>query len=416
MWHTRTDRFSARPLLVIRHTSGDPLEQHHKPLVIIQREDIQTLVDALIARGYAVMGPVERDGAVVYRQIGQIADLPIGRVDEQTAGRYRLVDGDERSLFAYVVGPDSWKQFLHRPAVRLFTAERTGQDFEVRPEPDEEPQKLALFGARSCELSAIAIQDRVFLEGAYVDPHYHRRREGLFVVAVNCARAGGSCFCVSTGTGPAARSGFDLALTEVVTEEGHHFVVEVGSEAGAVVIQEVPHTLADAVQVDTAARLVEQTAQSMGKTMETDGLKELLASNPDHPRWDEVAQRCLACGNCTMVCPTCFCTSVEDVTDLAGVNAERWRKWDSCFTLDFTHIHGGSARQSDKSRYRQWITHKLSTWVDQFGTSGCVGCGRCVTWCPVGIDIREEVAAIRASDTAGATTPERKGHHADTQP
>jgi Fe-S oxidoreductase len=96
-----------------------------------------------------------------------------------------------------------------------------------------------------------------------------------------------------------------------------------------------------------------------------------------------------------MVCPTCFCTTVEDVSDVTGDHAERWRRWDSCFTLGFSYIHGGSIRNSGKARYRQWMTHKLASWIDQFGTSGCVGCGRCITWCPVGIDITEEARAIR---------------------
>jgi Fe-S-cluster-containing hydrogenase component 2 len=136
--------------------------------------------------------------------------------------------------------------------------------------------------------------------------------------------------------------------------------------------------------------------------MDTSGIKELLYRNPEHPRWDDVAERCLACTNCTLVCPTCFCGSVEDVTDLVGETAERWRRWDSCFTLDHSFLHGGSVRSSTRARYRQWLTHKLASWIDQFGTSGCIGCGRCITWCPVGIDITEEVAAIRATDGANS--------------
>jgi ferredoxin len=157
----------------------------------------------------------------------------------------------------------------------------------------------------------------------------------------------------------------------------------------------VPHREAEQTDIGRAEEIVAQTAAHMGRSMDTSGIKELLYRNLDHPRWDNVASRCLTCTNCTMVCPTCFCTTVEDTTDLTGERAERWRKWDSCFTMDFSYIAGGSVRSSAKSRYRQWMTHKLASWIDQFGTSGCVGCGRCITWCPVGIDITEEVRAIR---------------------
>jgi formate hydrogenlyase subunit 6/NADH:ubiquinone oxidoreductase subunit I len=208
--------------------------------------------------------------------------------------------------------------------------------------------------------------------------------------------AGGTCFCVSMQAGPKAESGFDLALTELLDNSRHEFVVEVGSAAGVEVLEQVPHRAATDDEGARAAAVVAQTRQQMGRHLETDGIKELLLSNLNHSRWDDVAQRCLTCGNCTMVCPTCFCTTVEDHSDLSGTSASRVRKWDSCFTLDHSFIHGGSVRSTPRSRYRQWMTHKLATWIDQFGTSGCVGCGRCITWCPVGIDITVEAAAIRA--------------------
>jgi ferredoxin len=164
------------------------------------------------------------------------------------------------------------------------------------------------------------------------------------------------------------------------------------------VLTEIPHSQAGTEDIAQAAAVVARTAASMGRTMEAGGVKDLLLRNLQHPRWEDVAERCLTCGNCTMVCPTCFCTAMEDASDVSGQTASRSRRWDSCFTTDFSYIHGGSVRTSAKSRYRQWMTHKLATWFDQFGTSGCVGCGRCITWCPVGIDITEEVRAIRDSE------------------
>jgi ferredoxin len=198
--------------------------------------------------------------------------------------------------------------------------------------------------------------------------------------------------------GPKVTSGFDIALTEILAADSHYFVVHIGSERGAEVLSDVPHRAAVATEIAQAEAISQRTAEQMGRSLPTEGIKELLYRNLEHPRWQEVASRCLACGNCTMVCPTCFCTTVEDVTDLTGEHAERWRKWDSCFTASFSYIHGGSVRPSTAARYRHWLTHKLATWIDQFGTSGCVGCGRCITWCPVGIDLTAEVQAIRQTD------------------
>jgi ferredoxin len=330
----------------------------------------------------------------VYDTVASTADLPIGWTDEQAGGVYRLKKRNDEALFGYVVGPHSWKKFLHPALRRLWQAKREDTGFQIIEETSQTPN-YAFIGVRSCELHAIAIQDKVFLGGPSVDPSYQSLRQKAFIVAVNCGQAGGTCFCASMQTGPKAAFGFDLALTEVLEANRHYFVVEVGTELGAEILREVSHQETREDEKGTAARIVAKTAEQMGRTLDTSDIKDLLYRNDDHPRWDHVAARCLTCGNCTMVCPTCFCTTVEDVTDLTGEYAERWQRWDSCFTMDFSYIHGGSVRSSAKSRYRQWMTHKLATWIDQFGTSGCVGCGRCITWCPVAIDITEEVRALR---------------------
>jgi ferredoxin len=365
----------------------------------LDAEGLDDLLKALQRNGYQVVGPRVRDQAIVYDELASAADLPVGWTDRQEGGTYRLERRDDGAFFGYVVGPHSWKKYLHPPLARLWRAVRSRKGFKVHAEPEPAP-RYAFFGVRACELQAIAIQDRVFLAGEHVDPIYKARREATFIVAVNCGQAGGTCFCVSMGTGPKASRGFDLALTEVLEEGKHYFVVECGSERGEAIVAELAPRLATEGEAAAAERTVARAARQMGRKLDTDGIKELLYRNLDHPRWDQVAERCLACTNCTMVCPTCFCTSVEDVSDLAGKEAERWRRWDSCFTSDFSYLHGGSVRQSVKSRYRQWMTHKLATWYDQFGSSGCVGCGRCITWCPVAIDITEEAAAIRATDVA----------------
>ena len=381
------------------------------PPVIFEAHHFQSLLDALHQRGYQVMGPTIREGAIVYDAVTRVDDLPIGWTEVQDGGTYRLTRRTDHALFGYVVGPHSWKQFLHPPQLRLWQAQRQAHGFQIVDVPAESPT-YAFLGVRACELHAIAIQDTVFRAGAHVDPTYAARREPAFVVAINCGQAGGTCFFVSMHTGPRASRGFDLALTEVLETEQHYFLAEVGSERGAALLHDVPHRAAQPAHLATAERIVARTATQMGRHLDTTDIKDLLYRNLEHPRWDEVATRCLACGNCTMVCPTCFCTTITDVTDLTGQHAERWRTWDSCFTLDFSYVHGGSVRTSTKARYRHWLTHKLATWIDQFGTSGCVGCGRCITWCPVAIDITAEVQAIRASDGAvpGAIEERPDGH------
>ncbi len=377
--------------------------------VLLDRAGLQALVDALVARGFDVIGPTLRDGAIVYDRIADIAALPAGWTDRQEAGRYRLERRADAALFGYAVGPQSWKRFLHPPEETLWRARRQDDGFTITPEPPA-PAPFAFLGVRACELHAIAIQDRVFLGGAHQDPGYAARRQGAFLVALNCGTAAGTCFCASMGTGPRAESGFDLALTELIDAARHDFLAVAGSEAGAALLAVLPTRPAGSDATAAAEAVLARTKAGMGRHLDTDGLKERLQANPEHPRWDEVAARCLACANCTLVCPTCFCTSVADHTDLAGTEATRVKRWDSCFTADFSFIHGGSVRASGKSRYRQWLTHKLAHWIDQFGSSGCVGCGRCIAWCPVGIDITAEAAAIRAMP--GKAVGEGKGGNA----
>jgi ferredoxin len=316
------------------------------------------------------------------------------------------------------VGPHSWKKYLFPPQLLLWRARRTGSGFEVQDQ-EVDPPRRAFIGVRSCELQAIAVQDRAFIgrSGGYTDPHYARARERLFIVAVECEVPGGTCFCSSMGTGPhiaredqrGTRSpeaercdlpSFDLVLTEL----DEAFVVRTGTPAGESIAGRLNLAAAAAEQVAEAGRRVDRAAQSMGRMVDVTDIKNLLYRNQEHPRWDDVADRCLACTNCTLVCPTCFCSNVEDVTDLSLENAERVRRWDSCFNPEFARVQGGNFRPSIRGRYRQWLTHKFASWYDQFDVSGCVGCGRCITWCPVGIDVTQEITAIRAADGARQET------------
>jgi len=375
--------------------------------VLLERPDLDALLRALRRRGYTVIGPTVKDNAIVCGEVESADGLPAGWVDEQEAGRYRLRRISEPLLFGHTVGPIAWKRFLFPPAVRLWEVESGGDGAGQagaagRPviSPDGgAPPRYALLGVRACDLAAIAVQDKVFLTQAYVDRAYQARREDAFIIAVHCTRPGATCFCASIGTGPRAAAGFDLALTEVCRNGRHFFLVESGSARGEELLSEVPLREATLEEREVGEAAVADAAERMGRSLDLAGLKDLLYRSYEHPRWDETAARCLACANCTMVCPTCFCTAAEERTDLGG-RVEHWRRWDSCFSGSFSYIHGGSIRSSMKSRYRQWLVHKFAAWIDQFGTTGCVGCGRCITWCPAAIDITEEVRAIQHSEVA----------------
>lgn len=358
----------------------------------LPKDGLQALLDALTADGRTIVGPKIDQQAVVYGELESVEELPRGWTDDQAPGTYRLSHlGDDR-YFGYAVGPHSWKQYLFPPVAIVASARRAGSSWEMQT-PQETPPRYAFLGVRACELAAIRVQDRVFLEGPYVDPIYEARRSAVLIIAVNCTQAAATCFCTSMDTGPRCQSGFDLALTE--TDDG--FVLESGTDAGRQILAALPVTAVTPQQTEDAEAARQQAVEQISRRMDTDGIRDLLLGHPEHERWDQVATRCLSCTNCTMVCPTCFCSTVKEVSDLQGERVDRQREWDSCFNVDFSVMNGGVVRDDVRSRYRQWLTHKLASWHDQFDQSGCVGCGRCITWCPPGIDLTEEVWAIRDS-------------------
>jgi sulfhydrogenase subunit beta (sulfur reductase) len=387
-------------LLTARERVEQQRERQHSRGTV-GADQLPTLITILSRERYDIIGPTLRDGAIVYDKLKSAEDLPSGWTDEQEAGRYRLKRRTDAAFFGYTVGPQSWKKYLHPPDVRLWSAERANGTFRILNNEASSDRRNAWLGVRACELAAIELQDRVLLGDKYRDPIYEKHRTGVFVVAVQCTQAAATCFCTSMGTGPRVTRGFDLLLTELVSSNGHRFLVEAGTDRGEAVRAQWEAVPATEQDLEEAEAGLERASSQQVRQIDTTGIKESLYQNFEHPRWDATAARCLACANCTMVCPTCFCTTVEDVTDVTGKHAERWRRWDSCFTLSFSYIHGGSVRASPKARYRHWLTHKLASWHDQFGSSGCVGCGRCITWCPAGIDITEEVRIIRQGGKDG---------------
>ncbi len=370
------------------------------PAKVVSFEKFGTLIGALQEAGHTVVGPTIGEHSIVYDEIRTIDDLPIGMGELQESGSYELTQRSDNAVFGYTVGPTTWKKYLFPPHETLLSVKKLDGTLIFESTPPT-TTKFAFLGVRPCEIAAMQIQDRVFINSDATDPHYASARSSMFTVAVNCAVAGGTCFCDSMGTGPRAESGYDLVLTEVIDGDKHEFVIEPGSSTGEELLDTVDGRRAEASDFAAVDAIVSDTAAHMGRTMETDDVYDVLISNLESTHWDDVARRCLSCTSCTLVCPTCFCSTMEDFSDLKGT-ASRQRTWDSCFTMEFTNLHKHSVRSTTATQYRQWITHKLAYWQDQFDTIGCVGCGRCLTWCPAGIDITEEVKKLRTPSKAVA--------------
>ncbi|WP_404362701.1 4Fe-4S dicluster domain-containing protein [Marinobacter sp.] len=354
------------------------------------RHCFQELIDGLTLQGFSCVGPVIRDGAIVFDRLQKVSELPQGVRDQQGPGHYRLKEDGGARWFSWANGPQALKPYLFPPREVLWQATEKEDGTLCFTEKNTDPKPIAVLGVRACDLAALAIHDAHFLKPPCPDEHYARRREQIFIVAVHCSHPASTCFCASTGDGPSATSGYDIALAEL--DEG--FIVDAGSERGEQILSGLTLSKPSQDQLDEARHQTETAIEVQTRALPDLPLNRILFENLDHPRWDDVAERCLACGNCTSVCPTCFCASENEVPSLDGQVSDHSREWSSCFSQGHSYIHGLTIRPDIRTRYRQWLTHKLGSWIDQYGRSGCVGCGRCIAWCPVGIDLTEEVAAI----------------------
>lgn len=357
----------------------------------LPRRKLQELIEQLLASGYQCLGPQVQDGAIAMGPIEGIDQLPQGVRDHQTPGEYRLLQtGDER-CFAWANGPQALKPLLFTPREVLWRAgvQDDGTLKFTQADANQAPP-TALIGARACDLAALALLDAHFLKPPHPDPHYARRRAQLLVVGVDCSHPAETCFCVSTGDGPRVESGCDIVLTEI---DGGYLIKSFSAE-GKRQLQSLSRQAASDQQLAQAEQQHHRAVAVQQRHLPAGNLSGPLFANLEHDRWQSVADRCLACGNCTSVCPTCFCSANYEVPQLDGQSSDHVREWSSCFSLGHSYTNSHVVRPSTRERYRQWLTHKLGSWHEQYGRSGCVGCGRCVTWCPSGIDITEEASAI----------------------
>ncbi|MCB1724257.1 MAG: 4Fe-4S dicluster domain-containing protein [Gammaproteobacteria bacterium] len=361
----------------------------------LPRTELQRLLDALVSTGYRCVGPRVRDGAIQYLPLDRADEFPVGVRDHQEPGSYRVEVVDDERCFAWANGPQALKPLTFAPDEVLwqFSADASDLSFTT---PTRAHPMTAVIGVRGCDLAALRLQEAHFLAPGNRDPAYAARREALFLVGVDCSHPAATCFCTSTGDGPSLGSGYDLALTEL--DDG--FLVWRGSRLADAVLATLDLPPADAQLLRRAKDQQAQAAAAQQRRMPAPQRLMGLMQRLDHAQWDDVAARCLGCGNCTAVCPSCFCSSHRAEPALDGLSGSQVRSWDSCFTLEHSTMHGRPVRADIRTRYRQWLTHKLAGWQSQYGRSGCVGCGRCITWCPVGIDLTAEAAALLETDSA----------------
>lgn len=357
--------------------------------VFLPRADFQKLLVALGESGRRCIGPVERDGTLVFDTLTHVDQLPTGVHDVQAPGSYRLGRDDSPRCFAWANGPQALKPLTFAPVETLWEVAKDEQGLHFRPAAAP-VEKIAVIGARGCDLAALALQEQHFQDPTAVDPMFSARRAALLIVAVDCTHPADTCFCASTGDGPTAQQGYDIAMSEL--DQG--FLLRSATPAGREILDSLSLPEASETQVAEADLQQKQAAARQSRKMPPGDLRDSVFARQDSPHWDEVAERCLACGNCTAVCPSCFCSSYEAQPSLDGNESGQKRLWDSCFNFGHSNLHGHAVRDNIGLRYRQWLTHKVAGWYDQYGRSGCTGCGRCITWCPVGIDLTEELSHL----------------------
>ncbi len=332
---------------------------------ILKMKDIAVFLGALLDE-FRVFAPIKRDGRVFFRPFSLGDEVCLG--DEPVRG--------------------TPKEILFPQSETLLTYHHEGRSLVISDALPEDETPWLIFGLRPCDAASILVLDRVF-GGTPGDPYYMKRREKTFLVGLGCVRPGTACFCKAMGEGPFSMKGLDVMMTDI----GQDVVLRASSEKGEFLLKKMDLPEASAVEMSRVEEVMSEAEAVMEEAMDLEALRAVLDCSIDDPLWLDMTEKCISCGICTYLCPTCHCFDVTDEgEDRWG---ERKRTWDSCqFPLFTLQASGENPRPTAKERYRQRIMHKFSFIPEEHGIVGCVGCGRCVTECPVNLDIRQILQAF----------------------
>jgi hypothetical protein len=345
---------------------------------IVKKEYIEAWVNDL-RRDYEVHAPVTAGKVSSFRRIESAAEVD-WNYSSTTIPPSKIIYAPQQALVRFVKSDKGYK------------AEEDAGAITDR----------ALLAVHPCDLHGLLVLERTFL-GQMKDAAYERVRSRATVVGLNCQNVGEKCFCASFGTGPFfgfwMQQGPPFGCDAILTDLGERFLVETFGEKGDMLFVKVKSSPPSLDDIGEKFKREAAAKERFRKTLNTRDLPALMRRNLYHPTWRITGEgKCLSCANCTNVCPTCFCYDTWDKAQLDLSVIERVRRWDSCQDERFAEVHGGNFRSTREARLRQFVCHKLSYWVEQYGCFGCVGCGRCMTWCPTGIDLTEIAAEIRTDE------------------
>ena len=312
-----------------------------------------------------------------------------------------VVDGDQRFKFA-AADPQEFRLdfqntylspkdlfFPQSEKMFEFSAQRGEEGAFILQEIQGKPRPKLVFGLRPCDAKAFFVLDKIFQNDQYTDPYWMDKRQAAVLIGLGCNQPCPTCFCTSVGAGPFHEQGLDALAFDL----GDKLLLKTLTPKGEEVLKKAQGlSPADTKDQAQGQEIKKQAEAAIKSRVETDQIdKRTVLELFEAPHWEVVQERCLNCGVCTFVCPTCHCFDIQD--EVHGQTGVRLRNWDYCMSWLFTmHGSGHNPRATKKERVRQRFMHKFKYIpLKRDGEIGCVGCGRCVTLCPVNIDVRDVV-------------------------